>query len=181
MGKHRCGGKLVLTLLLLLSYGSLNGCAPTFSRQLRQRASPPVSFQELVEHGAGHEGELVILGGYILQTSNEPDGSLLSILQAPLDSRDKPKSRDLSEGRFLVRTKEFLDPEIYGKGRKISVAGKVSGILPQPLGNRLYQYPVVEAEELHLWPKEERYVRPYRDYWHYPWYPYPHRPYPWWF
>jgi outer membrane lipoprotein len=181
MGKHRCGGKLVLTLILLLFYGSLDGCAPTFSRQLQQGASPPGSFQELVEHGAGHEGELVILGGYILQTSNEPDGSLLSILQAPLDSRDEPKSQDLSEGRFLVRTKEFLDPEIYGKGRKISVAGKVSGILPQPLGNRLYQYPVVGAEELHLWPKEERYTRPYWDYWHYPSYPYHYRPYPWWF
>lgn len=179
--KHRSGYKFVLPLLLLLSCGSLTGCTPTFSKQLRQRASPPISFQELLEKGEAQEGELVVLGGYILKALNEPEGSLLTMLHAPLDSGDKPKSQDLSEGRFLVRTKRFLDPEIYSKGRKVSVVGKVSGVQPQPLGNRLYQYPIIEAEELHLWPKEKRYMRRYHDHWHHPWYPYPYRPYPWWF
>jgi outer membrane lipoprotein len=159
----------------------MTSCASTFSRRLRSEASPPIPFQELLETGEAHKGEVVILGGYVLKALNEQDGSLLTILQAPLDSRDRPKSRDLSEGRFLVRTKRFLDPEIYSKGRKLSVGGIVSEVRPQPLGKHLYQYPVIEAEELYLWPKETRYVRPYHDYWHYPWYPYPYRPYPWWF
>lgn len=179
--KRRYGCKLVLSFLFLLSCGTVVSCAPTFSKQLRNRALPPIPFQELLERGEAHRGEVVILGGYVLKAVNEQDGSLLTILQAPLDSQDRPKSRDLSEGRFLIRTKRFLDPEIYSKGRKLSVGGIVSGVRSQPLGKHLYPYPVIEAEELHLWPKETRYVRPYHDYWHYPWYPYPYRPYPWWF
>lgn len=180
MYKPWCPYKLALSILLLVSYGVVNGCAPTFSRQLRQRAVVPVPFRELLAKGGDYEGELVVLGGHILKTLNEPDGSQVTILQAPLDSRDKPKSQDLSEGRFLVRTKEFLDPEIYSKGRKVSVLGRFSGVLAQELGNRLYPYPVIEVEELRLWPKEEPRIRPHWDYWHDPWHPFPRRFYPWW-
>jgi outer membrane lipoprotein len=162
---------------LWLLLGSLTGCAPALSRQFREQVRLPVSFKALLEKGEAHEGHRVILGGYVVETVNEPDGSLLTVLQAPLNSRNKPKSLDLSEGRFLVRTKEFLDPEIYCKGRKLTVGGKVSGVRSQPLGNRLYQYPVIEAEELHLWPKEPQHIKPhdsYHYYWHYPWYFYPY-------
>jgi len=144
----------------------MTGCASVPSRQFQQQVGPPIPFQELLEEREIHKGEMVILGGYILETVNEPHGSLLTILQAPLDSRNKPKSQDLSEGRFLLRTEKFLDPEIYTKGRKLTVGGKVSEVLPQPLGNRT---------------KETRYIRPYDpyyDYWHYPWHWYRYRPYP---
>ena len=82
-----------------------------------------------------------------------------------------------------MQTVNFLDPEIYSKGRKLTVGGKVVGVRPQPLGNRLYRYPVIEAEELHLWPKKVSYARPYDPYphcWHFPWHYYPYSPYPWW-
>lgn len=179
--KPRRGCKLVLLLLLSLAYACMTGCASVPSRQFQQQVGPPIPFQELLEERETHKGEMVILGGYILETVNEPHGSLLTILQAPLDFRNKPKSQDLSGGRFLLRTEKFLDPEIYTKGCKLTVGGKVSEVLPQPLGNRLYRYPVIEAEELYLWPKETRYIRPYDpyyDYWHYPWHWYRYRPYP---
>ena len=185
-GKYGERCKFVTSLLLLLSFGSLIGCTPTFSKHLRQNALTPISFQDLVEKGEDYRGELVILGGHILTASNEPDGSLLTVLQAPLDSGDRPKSQDLSEGRFMVRTKEFLDPEIYSKGRKLSLVGKVSGVELELLGNLMYRYPVIEPEELHLWPEEKRYARPYYPYhywphyWYHPW-PYPYRAYPWWY
>ncbi len=184
MGKLRLEYKYVGSLLALLSCICLTSCAPAFSKYIRDRALPPMPFQELLEKGEAHKGELVILGGYILEASNEPDGSHLTMLQAPLDSQDRPESRDLSEGRFLVRAERFLDPEIYSKGRRLSVAGTVSGVRPKALGNGLYQYPVIEAEELHLWPKERRDPRPYHHHWYYPWYPwypYPYHRYPWWY
>lgn len=183
MRKRRIGYDLPCFLLLWLSFGGLIGCAPALSRQFREQARLSLPFKALLEQGEAHEGRMVILGGYILETVNEPDGSLLTVLQAPLDSRNKPKSRDLSEGRFLVQTEKFLDPEIYSKGRKLTVGGKASGVRSQPLGNRLYRYPVIEAEELHLWPKEPQYVKPHDPYYYYrahPWYHYPYHPYPWW-
>jgi starvation-inducible outer membrane lipoprotein len=63
------------------------------------------------------------------------------------------------------------------------VGGNVLGGRLQPLGNRAYRYPVIGAEELHLWAKEVRYIQPldpYHYYWHYPWYYDPYHRGPWW-
>ena len=177
----RVGYSVLLSLLLWLWLGGLTGCAPAVSRQFRERVPRPVPFKALLEDTEAYEGKRVILGGYVLETVNQPDGSLLIVLQAPLDSRNKPKSRDLSEGRFLMETERFLDPEIYSKDRKLTVGGKVSGVRSQLLGKRLYGYPIIEAEELYLWPKEAPYIRPDPDYyWGHPWSYYPYGPYPWW-
>jgi outer membrane lipoprotein len=163
--------------LLLIAAGVITGCAPALSRQIRDQAKPPIPFPELQKSVTEYEGRVVIYGGYILDTANNPNGTVLTILQAPLDSSNEPVSRDLSEGRFLVLSKRFLDPEIYCKGRKITVGGKVTGALSKTLGNRVYDYPEIEALELHLWPKEDRYARPYYPYYYDPWYYPPY--YPW--
>jgi len=173
-----------LFLLSLLTLTIAGGCASTPSKEFQQQVGPPIPFKELVEKGEAYKGRKVIVGGHILETKNESQATLITVLQAPLDSQNKPRSRDLSEGRFLVRVQEFLDPEIYSKNRKLTVGGTVSGVLEQPLGNRVYQYPVIGAAEFHLWPEERRYVRPYEPiypYWlHHPWHRYPYGPAPWW-
>jgi outer membrane lipoprotein len=180
---HRIGFSMLLVFVLWFPYLGLTGCAPAISRQFREQVRAPVTFKKLLREPEVHKGQKVILGGYILETVNEPESSLLTILQAPLDHQNKPKSQDLSEGRFLVQTEKFLDPEIYNKNRKITVGGNVLEGRLQPLGNRSYRYPVIGAEELHLWQKEVGYVRPfdpYHYYWHNPWYYEPCHLCPWW-
>jgi outer membrane lipoprotein len=66
----------------------------------------------------------VILGGYILETKNLTDETIVEVLQAPLTFQVEPKSKDLSEGRFIVSHKGFLDPEVYNKDRKLTVANQ---------------------------------------------------------
>lgn len=175
------GWKALFFLLVWLVPVLFAGCASVPSRQFRQQLGPPIPFQELLEAKA-HRDERVVLGGYILETANQAHGTRLTLLHAPLDSRNKPKSQDLSQGRFVVQTDQFLDPAIYTKDRKVTVGGKVWGTMPRPLGNLTYEYPLIKAEELHLWPKERRYTRPYYpyyNYWYSPWYRYPYHRYPW--
>lgn len=171
-----CWFKLISLLFLLVTAGGVTGCAPVLSKQLRQKAEPPIPFEELLQSSYAYEGRVIILGGYILKTANDPNGSLLTILQAPLDSRNKPRSPDLTKGRFLVWTRKFLDPEIYSKDRAVTVGGKVTGARQGSLGNRIYVYPVVEAQEIYLWSERYKYARPYYPYfydpWYDPWYPY---------
>jgi len=168
---QQCRFAFILLLLVIA------GCAPALSKHIRSQATPDISFPELQASVEKYEGRVVIFGGYILNTANNQDGTVLTILQAPLNSANKPVSADSSQGRFLVLSKKFLDPEIYSKGRKITVGGEVTGSRSRTLGNRDYEYPVIEALELHLWPKEDRYAGPYYPYyydpWYYPWY------YPW--
>ncbi|MDY6837888.1 MAG: Slp family lipoprotein [Thermodesulfobacteriota bacterium] len=175
---------LAICLLLGPALSGLTGCASTPSKKFQRQVGPAVPFKELLQDGEAFKGRKVILGGHILETKNEPQATLITLLQAPLDSRNKPRSRDLSEGRFLVRVQGFLDPEIYNKGRKLTVGGTVSEVLEQPLGNRVYRYPVIEAVESHLWPKESDDVRRFEPihpyWWHYPWPRYHGVPAPWW-
>jgi outer membrane lipoprotein len=182
MRKRNCAYGPFLATVFVLFCCVLSGCAHTVSKEFRQKASIPVDFRDLVEKAEAHKGQRVILGGYVLKVVNEPGGTLLNVLQAPLDSEEKPKSADLSEGRFFVRTKQFLDPEVFSEGRRITVGGRVAGVRATPIGKGVYQYPVIDAEELHLLPKEvprAGYPYPY-SYWPYPWYPYPgYWPYPW--
>jgi len=100
-----------------------------------------------------YEGDTVIWGGTVIKTQNTPRGSLLFILETPLGSRDYPEDADASAGRFIAKTDHFLDPLVYAKGRKVTVAGKVIGA--RTIANRKtklsYTYPVVQVEQLHLW------------------------------
>jgi outer membrane lipoprotein len=159
------------------------GCAPVISRQLRDEAATSPSFQDLVAHPEEYQGQVVILGGYILELQNEPAGSVVTLLQAPLDFENKPKSPDLSEGRLVVTTDRFLDPEVYAKDRQLTVGGRISGVREETVGGMTYRYLVIEAQEIHLWPKEvyPPYPPPYYPFYG-PWYPwgYPWGPYPWW-
>ena len=171
-------------VLLFFVLGCFSGCTPAISKQLRQEAGEPVPFEALLEKTDDYKGRIVIVGGYILETVNEPEGSWLTVLQAPLDSLNRPESSDLSEGRFLVWSTEFLDPVVYSKERRITVGGQVIGNQQRKLGSLTYQYPVVEAKEIHLWSKEGTYMGPYYPYydpWIHPWYRYPYRyRYPYW-
>jgi outer membrane lipoprotein len=173
-----------VVLVACLIGGFLTGCATVPSRQFRAQAAPE-SFKAVLQDTDAYRGQKVILGGYVLETINEPDRTLLVVLQAPLDFQNSPKSQDLSEGRFLIQTREFLDPEVFSKDRRLTVGGTVHGILSRQLGNTTYPYPLIESVELHLWSKEIHYPRPYDPWypcWRCPWDPcdpfYPG--YPWW-
>ena len=168
---------LAVYILLFLLLGGFTACAPAISKKVREEAGEAIPFEALLKHTDDYKGRVIIVGGYILETVNEPDGSQITVLQAPLDSQNRPKSSDLSEGRFMVSSSEFLDPAIYSKERRITVGGKVSGNLERKLGNLTYIYPVIEAMEIHLWSKEGEYIGPYYPYYD-PWYhPRYRRPY----
>jgi outer membrane lipoprotein len=158
--------------VLIVVAVSLASCAPKISKRLQEQANTSVSFAEVLREPDAYHGQVMILGGYILQTEIDPGGSVITVLQAPLGFRLEPKSRDLSQGRFLVKTAEFLDPELYDKGRKVTAAGKLTGVETKPLDNDVYAYPVIATEELYLWPKLKPYPIPYDPYWYDPWSPY---------
>jgi len=160
------------------------GCAPVISQQFREQVGTPIPFEHLAQNPDFYRGRLVLLGGYLLETENTPDGTLLTVLQAPLGYRDQPDSRELSQGRFLIRSTRFLDPAIYSKDRRVTVGGAVAGSQQRELGSGTYKYPVIDAQQLYLWPKDVYYGTPYYPpYWGWydPWhrYPYMYPPYPW--
>jgi len=171
-------------LFLFMSFVVLSfpALAAVMSQQLRDEAGIPVLFEDLLASPREYTGRVVILGGQILAMQNERDCWVLTVIQAPLDWRERPKSRDLSQGRFFVTTSKFLDPEVYVKGRRLTVGGRVAGARQQSVDGATFRLPVIEAQELYLWPKTTHFFGPcYPCYesWYGPSYPWGYSD-PWW-
>ena len=120
-------------------------------------------------------------GGVILETRPESEFTCFEILAKDLQTSMRPKKSDQSSGRFIACKPGFYDPEVFKKGREVTVTGKVIHIDIRKVGEYDYHFPVVDFEFMILWPKRRDRVyyggyRPY--YWHYPHYgPYWRYPY----
>lgn len=128
------------------------------SREAKKESVPFPSFKALALEADAYAGKTVILGGYIIATRFEGEETIIEVLQAPLGLMDEPKSRDLSEGRFSVLYTGFLDPTVYRKDRKLTVAGTLTTCTIDriPICN-------VKSREIHLW-SDYDYRRAYNYY-----------------
>lgn len=155
----------------------LPGCAHVISSGMREKATPGLTFPEVLKNPEAHVGATVIWGGVIIDTINEKDDTSLMVLETPIDAWEEPGEEDHSRGRFIVKMKGFADGEIYRPGRPITVAGEIMGKEVRALGETEYTYPVVRAGETHLWrrygpPSPYGYPYPRDPFWYGPAYPY---------
>jgi outer membrane lipoprotein len=141
-----------LTMVAMLL---LVGCAHVISKQALKEVDKNATFAQVAKAPDAYKGKTVLFGGDIIETKNLSDKTLITVLQRPLGTRDRPAAGDVSEGRFIIQAPGFLDPAIYSPGRQMTVAGKVVGKEVRPLGEIQYTYPLIEKRELYLWPEEK--------------------------
>lgn len=145
-------------------------------------AVPEMPFPTLIAQTGQYIGRTVILGGYVVAVENLKDQTRIVAVQAPLGLGQEPKSKDLSGGRLIIRYDGFIDPEVYAKDRKITVAGKLLGSSDTETPEAPFPYIRVQMRSIHLWPVEKEVPQdPYWDYWAYPpfWHPWGWR-HPYW-
>jgi outer membrane lipoprotein len=129
----------------------LSSCAYPISDVYRREARPDVDFNTVHSDPAAYRGTLVIWGGEIIRTVTTGEKSDIIVLETPLDHWGKPLSDVHSQGRFIVQDNRFLDPAVYAKGRKITVAGVIIGEQRNRLDRTYYNYPLIKADQIHLW------------------------------
>ena len=169
--------RYIITLFLSGSI-LLQGCVSVISTDVLQKVNRNIAFSDLMKNPLHYKGEMVLLGGVIVQVTNMQDGSLLEVYQTEIDFQDRPIHPDVSEGRFMAWDNGFLDNEIYEKGREVTIAGTVLGERTKKIGELIYHYPYLSIREIHLWKKEEE-PRPIEPSFWYPM-PGPWRPWgPW--
>ena len=132
------------------------GCATGISQKARSRVTYNGSFAELQTAADEHMGEIVMLGGKVIETKGYPAFSEITVLQLPLGKKDRPQDGDRSDGRYLIRSEQFLDPAIYRQGSLLTVVGKLSGSEVRSIGEFQYVYPIVEAIEIKRWPQARK-------------------------
>lgn len=173
----------ILCILSLLTIS----CAHVISKEYATTAEMDIPFQQIIRNTDAYLNKLFIFGGIIAETKITSTGTEIEVVQTPLDRLGNIIDRDISGGRFIITTTEYLDPLIYRNGRDVTVAGILTGSQKRLLGKIEYVYPSFNAKELYLW-KEEKYYRypymyPYRHgpfyypFMYYPYDPFWHRPY----
>jgi len=151
----------------------LSGCAHVISKDLRIKAYPPLPLAQVRQDSEAFKGKWVVWGGEIIETANQKDGTTqIEVFQKPLGWREEPKETIDSEGRFLILVDKYLDPYLFQRGRKITVAGEMIGEKIKPLGETDYRYPIVSSKQIYLWP--QYYHQPYPYFYYDPWWGYPY-------
>jgi outer membrane lipoprotein len=151
---------------VILSLVALSACAPVISPEWRKEALKDLTFEQVRRAPSAYAGSIVIWGGVIISTVTRTSETEITVLETPLGTREKPESGDYTGGRFIAVTPLFLDPVVYARGRKITVAGQIAGAVKRPLGKSMpsYSYPILSIKQIYLWSIPE-YSRP--DYWWY--------------
>lgn len=164
-------GALLLILLFFLT-----SCA-TLPKPLQETpALKDVAFSQVKNNPDKYYNVSLLWGGRITNCTNTEEGTVFEILHLPLDREGYPTETDASEGRFIVISKNFLDCEVYSKGRYLTVVGKFKGLKEGKIDGMSYSFPMIEAQATYLWKKPKPYyyyLRP--SIWL--WYGSPH----WWF
>jgi len=137
---------LVLTVIVLTI-----SCVRPFSETALSKINRRISFSELKKDPEKYKGAWLMLAGVIVDSRNTKEGTIIEILQKPMDSDGRPLQTDSTEGRFIVRSDQFLDSAVYHRGREITVIAEVIGRKELPLGEIMYQYPLLVIKELALW------------------------------
>ena len=117
-------------------------------------------------------GTRVRWGGAVLETRPEEDFTCFEILSKPLGSSMRPALSDRDYGRFIACKPGFYDPEVFEKGREVTLVGEILHMDTRKVGEYDYSYPVVDIEFMSLWPKRRMRIHVYGGYhpyyWHYP-------------
>lgn len=151
----------------LLFFILLSGCLP-ISKQLRAQADRTLTFQQVFQNPETYKGKIVIWGGEVIETFNQKDGTtLIVVLQRRLDWMEEPKFKG-SEGRFIIHVEGYIDPYVFRRGRRITVAGEILGSKVMRLGELEYPYPLLRSKQIYLWGEYYYYPYAYYPWWYYP-------------
>lgn len=150
--------KLVALAVLFVS-----ACSSVPEKLAYQPESALIDYPQALAEPAVYLGKPVRWSGLIVQTQVQKTDSDIEVVYLPLKANGQPVQQEDSPGRFIIRVHGLLDPELYAKGRSISVVGELTASIEGHIGQQSYRYPVVQAKEHLLWPKvkevEVRYVR----------------------
>ena len=142
--------RLLLSSIVLFLLGACASGPGYDERQVNMAATPRSAVAELDMI----RGQTVLWGGVILNTINMESMTRLEVLAYPLNSSQMPQRDRDPLGRFILDKQGFLDPATYAEGRLLTTTASVVGTDRGQVGDVEYVYPVIEAGDIYLWPRD---------------------------
>ena len=133
----------------------LSACAvtPPFSEETLRAVDRTLTPEQVVQSAV--RDVRVLWGGVIIKVDNLPDHTDITALSLPLDKTQRPDLDKPPRNRFIVRYSGYLETMVYAPGREITVLGSLQEAEEGKVGDASYRFPVVKADQIHLWPLRE--------------------------
>lgn len=144
-------------LTTILATTLLSGCAGPRFQATNDTPKQPKDALANIDHLIG---KTVVWGGVIADTQNLANSTRLEVVAYPLDYEQQPQSRKAATGRFLIEQPGYLEATDYAAQRKLTVEGIITGSQIGKVGEARYEYPVLKASKLHLWPQTPTSIEP---------------------
>ncbi len=138
--------------LIMLIALALGACA-TGPRYSTDNVNQELTPRAAVDKGSAAEGDRVIWGGRIIETRPREAHTQVEVLDYPLDRSQRPNTARSPGARFLIIHGEFLEPSDWRADRLVTVTGTVESIRRGRIEEADYQYAVIRADDLYLWPE----------------------------
>ena len=162
-------GKTMRSYLFALSGLFLSACSGLPST-IKDIPVEKVSVRKASQNPDRYKGTSVRWSGLIIEVDTQENYTLVQVLSYPINYYDRPELTKPSDGRFVIKSSEFLDPAIYERDREITVAGVLEGDVVRAVGNKTIQVPLLSAKAHYLW--AAYYPSGYGDYGDYGYGPY---------
>jgi outer membrane lipoprotein len=140
---------IVFSLLLFLF-----GCNSHIPTLINTPPDYELGYKQVKNNTKNYQDQYVRWGGKIVSVENKENSTWVEILANPLNSFGRPILRDDYQGRFIARIDGFLEPEQYSKDRYLTIYGKVETNVTRHVDEYPYNYPLIYAQEHHLWSKQ---------------------------
>lgn len=136
----------------LLSICLLLGACSGLPERVREVPVTDVTYSQASPNLNSYKETSVRWGGVIVDVENEENFTLLQVLSYPLNSYGRPQLNKQTEGRFVIKSAEFLDPAVYAKDKEITVAGTIKGDIERTIGKKTVRLPLISSTAIYLWP-----------------------------
>lgn len=114
------------------------------------------TLSEVIKSPEFYIGKEIFWGGKIISCSNKENFTIIEILQFPINREGKIITVLESEGRFLIKTPDFLDCAVYTFGRFVRVKGIIKGLEEGKIENRPYKYIVIDPNKIEFFKEEDK-------------------------
>jgi outer membrane lipoprotein len=144
--------RYLMTVSTLLSLLLLAGCAS--SPKVASDAERGITPKQALSQELSASATPLQWGGVIVETRNLSDATELQILAYPLKSNGQPDVSESPTGRFIAQRPGYLESVDYRKGRQVTATGSLIEKRAGRIGEADYTFPVLQADELVLWPEQ---------------------------
>jgi outer membrane lipoprotein len=139
-----------LTLIAILAT-FITACSST-PTTIQQAPSADLQLKQVLTAPDNYLGQKVRWGGKIIEIKNFQDHAQIQLVQFPLNRKGRPLESSDSQGRFYVRSNDFLDPEIFKVDTMLTVYGELEDKTTVTVDEKTLTLPVIRMEENKRWP-----------------------------